>query len=166
MGYYRIASLAYDAPETLVHMPAIITARYDDDRKSMMMRDQRIQAAHAELNPELGDPDLFFLLSTIEHSIRKAVHHMFISLIQQTADLHNCNQDSSCVQQHIASIAVGYLSACESDDLVTSTICKLLQYASAQSRRDGASTMIYPLDPDAFVYGWRPDLEKWDIVPL
>ncbi len=165
IGYYRVAALAYDAPDTLVDMPAIITARYDNDRKSMLLRQQRLTAAVDQLNPELHNDDLFFLLSVMEHTVRKAVHHAFLSVIYETAQTYGCDEDYSCVQQYIGSVATEYLSQCTNDDLVQNTICKLLYYARDEWRWDGSREIVYPLEPQAFVYGRRPDLEKWDIVP-
>jgi hypothetical protein len=113
-------------------MPAVITARYDDDRKSMMMRQQRLWAAEDQLNPELSDTDLFFLLGIMEHAIRKAVHHTFLSLIQETATIYNCASDYNCIQSHIATVAARYTQMCESTDIVNQTMCKLLLYAREQ----------------------------------
>lgn len=130
--YYRIAALAYDAPETLVNMPAIITARYDDDRKSMMMRESRYQSAQYQLNPELDDTDLFFILSTMEHALRKAVHHAFVSLIQETAISNDCVTSLDCVQDNILAVIATYITQCESEDQVVQNMCKLLSYAQEQ----------------------------------
>jgi len=165
IGYYRVAALAYDAPEMLVNMPAIITARYDNDRKSMILRKQRLIAAEDQLNPELHDDDLFFLLSVMEHTVRKAVHHAFLSLLYETAQTHDCDQEYSCVQQHISSVAAQYASECSSDDIVQSTMCKLLQYAGDEWRWDGRNRFIYPLDPNTPNYGRREDLRRWDMMP-
>lgn len=130
--YYRIAALAYDAPDTLVDMPAIITARYDDDRKSMMMWESRYQSAQYQLNPELNDTDLFFLLSTMEHALRKAVHHGFVSLIQEVSGSHNCEQSIDCVREHMNPTIEYYNSLCNTGDDTEQVICRLLLYAQEQ----------------------------------
>jgi len=132
ISYYRVAALAYDAPDTLVDMPAIITARYDDDRKSMMMRESRYQSAQYQLNPELDDTDLFFILSTMEHALRKAVHHAFVSLIQEVAISKDCATSLDCVQDNILAVIATYTTQCESEDAVVQNMCKLLSYAQEQ----------------------------------
>gem|GEM_PF-1578091 len=130
--YYRVAALAYDAPDTLVNMPAIITARYDDDRKSMMMRESRYQSAQYQLNPELNDTDLFFILSTMEHALRKAVHHAFVSLIQEVAIKNDCTTSLDCVHDNMIAVIATYATQCDSQDPVVQNICKLLSYAQEQ----------------------------------
>lgn len=163
--YYRVAALAHDAPNNLVNMPAIIVARYDDDRKSMMLWQHRLWAAEDYLNTLLQDDDLFFLLTEIEHAARKMVHHGFVSLIQETAQIHDCQESIDCVWQHIQSIAQQYTNACNDNDQVLATVCHILLYARQQWWRDGWNRFVYPLNPQHMVYAWRPDLNKWDIVP-
>jgi len=162
--YYRAAALSPDAPKNLIDMPAIIVARYDDDRKSMLLWKQRFLAASDQINMLWEDQDNLFLLSVMEHAIHKAVHHAFVSLIQETAEQYACHQSIECIWQHIALVAHNYLSYCDNKDQVLASICYLLVYARDQWRWDGNHSLIYPLDPQAMVYGWRPDLDKWDIV--
>jgi hypothetical protein len=163
--YYRVAALAYDAPDTLVNMPAIITARYDDDRKSMMMWESRYQSAQYQLNPELNDTDLFFLLSTMEHALRKAVHHMFVSLIEETATSNNCDILIDCVQKNISATITTYINQCNNEDQVVQKICMLLSYAQEQWWITRQGKFMYPLDPSTSDYGRREDLQRWDIIP-
>ncbi len=163
--YYRVAALAYDAPDMLVDMPAIITARYDDDRKSMMMRESRYQSAQYQLNPELDDTDLFFILSTMEHALRKAVHHAFVSLLQEVAISNDCATSLDCVQENMLAAITTYTTQCESEDEVTETLCKLLSYAQEQWRIDIQGKFTYPLDPNTPDYGRREDLQRRDVIP-
>lgn len=163
--YYRIAALAYDAPDTLVNMPAIITARYDDDRKSMMMWESRYQSAQYQLNPELNDTDLFFILSTMEHALRKAVHHAFISLMQEVAIANNCDTSLACVQENMSVAIQTYTTQCNDENEVTQVLCKLLWYAQEQGWISRQWKFIYPLDPNTPNYGRREDLQRWDILP-
>ncbi len=164
ISYYRVASLAYDAPDTLVNMPAIIVARYDNDRKSMMMRQQRQRAIEDQLNPELNDSDLFFLLSIREHTMRKAIHHTFLSVIQETAEQSSCEKDYSCVQENIVPILQWYVQSCDTDEIVIQTICHLIDQSYTQWRWNARGEIQYPLDP-TIQYGRREDLEKWDVMP-
>lgn len=163
--YYRVAALAYDAPDTLVNMPAIITARYDSDRKSMMMRESRYQSAQYQLNPELNDTDLFFLLSTMEHALRKAVHHAFVSLMQETATTNNCDRSLDCVHSNLSNTIKSYMTQCNSTDQITQTLCKLLLYAQEQGWITRQTRFVYPLDPTTPDYWRREDLQRWDIIP-
>ncbi len=162
--YYRIAALAYDAPDTLVNMPAIITARYDDDRKSMMMWESRYQSAQYQLNPELDDTDLFFILSTMEHALRKAVHHTFVSLMQEVARVNGCDVSIACVQENMSALITAYTTECNNKDEVTQVLCKLLWYAQEQDWISRQWKFIYPLDPNTPNYGRREDLERRDII--
>lgn len=163
--YYRIAALAYDAPDTLVNMPAIITARYDNDRKSMMMRESRYQSAQQQLNPELEDTDLFFILSTMEYALRKAVHHVFVSLIQEAAVNNDCITSLDCVQDNILTVIATYTTQCESEDPVTQNMCRLLSYAQEQWWISRQWKFTYPLDSTTPDYGRREDLQRRDIIP-
>jgi len=163
--YYRVAALAYDAPDILVNMPAIITARYDDDRKSMMMWESRYQSAQQQLNPELDDTDLFFLLSTMEHALRKAVHHGFLSIIQEVATSHNCQQSIDCVQDYISPTLDYYSSRCDDGDDTEQLLCRLLLYAKEQWWISKKGKLTYPLDTKTPQYWRRPDLDRWDVMP-
>lgn len=163
--YYRVAALAYDAPDVLVNMPAIITARYDDDRKSMMMRESRYQSAQYQLNPELNDTDLLFILSTMEHALRKAVHHTFISLMQEVAIKNNCATSLDCVQDNMLAAITTYATQCENEDDVIQNMCKLLTYAQEQWWINRQGKFTYPLDPNTPNYWRREDLQRRDIIP-
>ena len=130
--YYRVATLAPDAPDMLVDMPAILVGRYDTDTKSMMMRYQRFRTAQDQLNPELNDKDLLFIISLMEHTIRKAVHHTFLAIIHDTAAQYQCDTSMTCVKKHIATSIQQVLTQCESGDSIPKTSCLLIQYAQGQ----------------------------------
>ena len=163
--YYRVAALSPWAPDILFDMPAILVGKYDDDRKSMLMRQQRFESAQGELNPELSDTDLLFILSTMQHAIRKAVHHGFLSIISEVAEQNNCTS-MQCVTQHIVPTIQSYLNQCDSEDVTVSTLCWLLTYAQTQWRRDQKWALVYPLDPGDMIYDRRDDFDKRDIVPV
>lgn len=162
--YYRIAALSPWAPDMLFDMPAILVWRYDDDRKGMMMWQNRFFSAQEQLNPELSNEDLFFILSTMQHAMRKAVHHGFLSIIEQVARESNCGTSMQCVKNNIIPALVDYTSQCDSEDKTEQTLCALMTYAQGQWRRTKKWELIYPLEPDTMTYDRKHDVEKRDLV--
>jgi len=117
--WYRIASMSPDALDAFVHMPALLTARYNERSTSIVLWYQRLLALYDSINTEQSSSQSKAILDQIEYITHKMIETTTLWVIKTTDDQYKCNNNTLCVQDNIEGIISKYNQRCQIVDNIT-----------------------------------------------
>lgn len=156
--WYRIASMSPDTLDTFMHMPALLTARYDERSTSLVLWYQRLLALYDSINTEQSPSQAQFILEQIDYITNKMIETATLITIQTVNDTNECQNDILCVQENIAVTVSEYNQRCQIiDDISDDAFCFLRNDAALQQQ---IISLDHPSGTDR-EYTRRADQDQW-----
>jgi len=147
-----------DALDTFVHMPALLTARYDERSTSLVLWYQRLLSLYDSINTEQFPSQAEFILEQIDYITNKMIETAVLIVIKTIDDNNQCQNDIACVQENIAVIISEYNQHCQTiDNVADDAFCFLRSDLASQQQ-------IMSLDHPSGIgreYTRRADQEQW-----
>lgn len=162
---YKLAALSENSPEISKNMPALIAGKLWEHIKSATIWYEKFLTSSKDLEETNKINQQEKILEKMEYYIKKATFELTLDIITNANNNQNkCFQDLDCLTNkwYISQRIKNLIKQCENPwEEIDIIKCNILQYGLNQWYINTNGKLNYPLDPESFEYGRRPDVQDW-----